>query len=293
MPTTSHAAAYSFVERLAQDLQDAKFELPAFPEAVLRVQRALQSSETSAGDIVTILSSDPGLAARVLRIVNSAAFKPASGEITDLRNAVSRMGFNMVRTIAIEYAMRQMRRRESQSAVARTEIDAISRDSLRVASLCYVIAKHYTRVNADQALLTGLLHGLGRLYIVMRAEDMAEITTVDIREVAASWQATIGKAILESWGLPDPLQHAVEHQDDHDLSPIDAAENTGPGVAAGAVTLTNVLIAAKILAGEDGLGEIADVPALSWLNRMKKEGAVAVLIDHDEEIQSLRASLGE
>ena len=57
--------------------------------------------------------------------------------------------------------------------------------------------------------------------------------------------------------------------------------------------LTNVLIASKILAGEDGLGEVADVPALSWLNRMKKEGAVAVLIDHDEEIQSLRASLGD
>jgi hypothetical protein len=54
-----------------------------------------------------------------------------------------------------------------------------------------------------------------------------------------------------------------------------------------------VLIAAKILAGEDGLGEIADVPALSWLNKMKKDGAVAVLIDHDEEIQSLRASLGD
>lgn len=293
MPRTSHAAAYSFVEQLAKDLQDARFELPAFPEAVLRVQRALQSSETSANDIVTILSSDPGLAARVLRIANSAAFKPASGEITDLRNAVSRMGFNMVRTIAIEYAMRQMRLRESQSAVARAELEAISRDSLRVASLCYVIARHYTRVNVDQALLTGLLHGLGRLYIVMRAEDMADIATVDIREVAASWQATIGKAILESWDLPEALQHAVEHQDDHDLSPIDAAENTGPGVAAGAVTLTNVLIAAKILAGENGLSDIAEVPALSWLNRMKKDGAVAVLIEHDEEIQSLRASLGE
>src|SRR5690606_14608364 len=152
------------------------------------------------GDIVAILGSDPGLAARVLRIVNSAAFKPASGEITDLRNAVSRLGFNMVRTVAIEYAMRQLRRRELSSPAASLEFESITADSMAFASVCYVVAKHYTRVNADQAMLTGLLHGLGRLYIVMRAEEMADVTAVNIREVADSWQATIGKAILESWG---------------------------------------------------------------------------------------------
>jgi len=281
MPTTSHAAAYSFVERLAQDLQDARFELPAFPEAVLRVQRALQSPDTSAADIVAILSSDPGLAARVLRIANSAAFKPASGEITDLRNAVSRLGFNTVRTVAIDYAMRQLRR-DSQSQMARAEIEAISRDSLKVASVCYVIAKHYTKVNADQALLTGLLHGLGRLYIVMRAEETADTATVNIREVAAGWQATIGKAILESWSLPEALQHAVEHQDDHTSTPV-----------AGAASLTDILVASKILTGESGASDPHEVPALAWLNAMNEQGAAKVLFDHREEIEELRASLGE
>jgi HD-like signal output (HDOD) protein len=293
MPTTSHAAAYSFVERLAQDLQDARFELPAFPEAVLRVQRALQSSDTSAADIVVILSSDPGLAARVLRIANSAAFKPASGEITDLRNAVSRLGFNTVRTVAIDFAMRQLRRRDTQSTMAREEIEAISRDSLKVASVCYVIAKHYTRVNADQALLTGLLHGLGRLYIVMRAEETTDVTTVNIREVAAGWQATIGKAILESWGLPEALQHAVEHQDDHDSGSAGTTDNAGSGVAAGVVSLTDVLVAAKLLTGESGVANPQEMPTLRWLNGMKTEGAAAVLVDHEAEIQELCASLGE
>jgi HD-like signal output (HDOD) protein len=280
MPTTSHAAAYSFVERLAQDLQDARFELPAFPEAVLRVQRALQSPDTSAADIVAILSSDPSLAARVLRIANSAAFKPASGEITDLRNAVSRLGFNTVRTVAIDYAMRQLRR-DSHSQVARAEIETISRDSLKVASVCYVIAKHYTQVNADQALLTGLLHGLGRLYIVMRAEEAAD-TTVNIREVAAGWQATIGKAILESWSLPEALQHAVEHQDDHASTR-----------AIGAASLTDILVASKILTNESGVSDPHEVPALAWLNAMNEQGAAKVLVDHHEEIEELRASLGE
>ena len=60
------AVAFSFVERLAQDLKDERLELPAFPEAVLRIQQALQSSDTDTGDIVRILSSEPALAARLL-----------------------------------------------------------------------------------------------------------------------------------------------------------------------------------------------------------------------------------
>ncbi len=293
MPTTSHAAAYSFVERLAQDLKDARFELPAFPEAVLRIQRALQSPDTGAGDLVPILSSDPGLAAKMLRVANSAAFRPVSGEITDLRNAVSRLGFNMIRTVAVEYALRQLRQGEVRSPAVRAEIEVIWHASLQVASVSYVIAKHYSRVNADQALLTGLLHGLGRLYVVMRAEEMTDVSAVDIREVADGWQATIGKAILESWGVPEALQHAVEHQDDIECEPGGAVNSAGPGVAADAVSLTAVLIAGKLLASEDGLGIDRDIPALRWLNAVKSQGAAAVLADHDEEIRSLRASFGE
>lgn len=286
MATTSHQVAYSFVERLAQDLQDARFELPAFPEAVLRVQRALQSPDTSAADVVDILSSDPGLAARILRIANSAAFRPPAGEITDLRNAVNRLGFNTVRTVAVDFAMRQLRRRDDYSSTARAEIERVWRDSLKVASLCYVVAKHYTNVNADQALLTGLLHGLGRLYIVMRAEETKNLSEAEFREIVDGWQAPIGKAILESWGLPEALQQAVEHQDDLEGEPA-TDEDAGDD----AVTLTNILVAAKLLNRDPALA--SDTPALSWLNIMKDLDAAAVLADHAEEIQALRVSLGD
>ena len=75
--------------------------------------------------------------------------------------------------------------------------------------MCFVIAKRFTRLNPDQALLTGLLHVLGRLYIIMRSKDAAELSDSEMSDVVDGWHATIGKAILESWGLPEALQHAV------------------------------------------------------------------------------------
>jgi HD-like signal output (HDOD) protein len=291
VPTTPHKVAYGFVERLADDLKAGTFDLPAFPEAVLRVQRALQSPMTDAGDVVVILGSDPGLAANVLRIANSAAFRAASGEITDLRTAVSRLGFNMVRTVSVEYAMRQLARKGGRSPAALAEIETTWRDSLHAASLCHVLAKRYTAINADQALLTGLLHGLGRLYVVMRAEERADVTADEIREIANSWQATIGRAILESWGLPQPLLLAVEHQDDFDCERHDKQEIAAR--AASGASLTDLLIAVKILSSGMDPARMNAIPGVRWLSALKQQNPAGVLTEHAEEIQLLRSSLGD
>jgi HD-like signal output (HDOD) protein len=275
------AVAFSFVERLAQDLKDERLELPAFPEAVLRIQQALQSSETDTADIVRILSSEPALAARLLRIANSAEFRRADTEVTDLRKAISRMGFNMVRTVAVAFAMRQLRRKERYGPETQAELEEIWKNSLQIAAICFVLAKHFTRLSADQALLTGLLHVLGRLYILMRAEDMEGVTDDDIRSVASSWHGAIGKAILESWGLPEALQHAIEHQDDGSL------ELTGP------VTLTDVLIVAKRLARTPAGTIPPPCPALTRLKSGAGEKTLTVVEDFADEIKRVQSSLSE
>src|SRR5262245_47836181 len=133
MSTAAQSAGFSFVERLARDLQDERLELPSFPEAVLRVQRALQAPDTTTEEIVRILSSEPALAARLLRIANSAEFRRMEGEITDLRKAVSRMGFNMVRSVSVAFAMRQLRRKETYSATAQAQLEAVWKESIEIA----------------------------------------------------------------------------------------------------------------------------------------------------------------
>ena len=275
------AVAFGFVERLAQDLKDERLELPAFPEAVLRIQQALQAADTDTADVVRILSSEPALAARLLRIANSAEFRRADTEITDLRKAISRMGFNMVRTVAVAFAMRQLRRKETYGPETQAELETIWRSSLQIAAICFVLAKHFTRLSPDQALLTGLLHVLGRLYIVMRAEDMENVTDEDIRSVASSWHGAIGKAILESWGLPESLQQAVEHQDEVGLQ------------LTGAVTLTDLLIAAKLLAATPAGTAPPSCPALTRLKSGAGDKTMTVVGDYADEIKRVQSSLSE
>jgi HD-like signal output (HDOD) protein len=278
MSGTPHAVGFSFVERLAQDLRDERLELPAFPEAVLRIQRALQSPDTSTDDVVRILSSEPALAARLLRMANSAEFRRADQNVTDLRKAVARMGFNMVRSVSVAFAMRQLRRKDTYTAAAQEQLEKAWEDSLAASAMCFVIAKRFTRLNPDQALLVGLLHVLGRLYIIMRSKDSPELSDAEIRDVLGGWHAPIGKAILETWGLPETLQHAVEHQDEFEEKQD------------GEVSLTDVLVAAKLLAKGENDG--ARFPALRRIGVAITDGANP-MEQYADELGSVRASLSE
>jgi HD-like signal output (HDOD) protein len=278
MSSTAHAVGFSFVERLAQDLRDERLELPAFPEAVIRIQRVLQSPDTRTDDVVRILSSEPALAARLLRMANSAEFRRSDQNITDLKNAVARMGFNMVRSVAVAFAMRQLRRKDTYSPTAQRELEHAWDESLDASAACFVIARRFTRLNPDQALLTGLLHVLGRLYIVMRAKDAAELGDTEMREIIDGWHASIGKAILETWGLPEELQHAVERQDEYTVEQD------------GIVSMTDVLIAAKLLAKGETDG--SKFPALRRVGVAAKDG-ILPMSQYAEELKSVRASLSE
>jgi HD-like signal output (HDOD) protein len=106
----------------------------------------------------------------------------------------------MVRSVAVAFAMRQLRRKDTYTPAAQRQLEQAWEESLGASATCFVIAKRFTRLNPDQALLTGLLHVLGRLYIVMRAKDAAELSDTEMRGIVDGWHASIGKAILESWG---------------------------------------------------------------------------------------------
>src|SRR5271154_2045967 len=97
--------AFAFVQSLAAELSKGKVELPSFPDIALRVRKVLSDENVSQDMVVRVVGSEPALAARLMQISNSAALNFSGKPITELRTAISRMGFNMVRSAAIAFAI--------------------------------------------------------------------------------------------------------------------------------------------------------------------------------------------
>ncbi|MEP6883275.1 MAG: HDOD domain-containing protein [Gammaproteobacteria bacterium] len=210
------AAALAFLQNLAAEVTEGSIDLPCFPDVVVRISTALADPNTTTDHVVTIVGAEPRLAARILQTANSAAFNSSGKPLTDLRSAVTRLGHQMVHGTAMSYAMLQMQNEASLRSIAEPLTELWNR-SIAVASISRVIAAR-TQLSADEAFLTGLLHGIGNLYIMARAATQgaglgAERAWLDL---LVGWQASIGKAVLESWGFAEAMCEAVGEQGDQE-----------------------------------------------------------------------------
>jgi len=275
------AAALAFLQKLAAEVSAGSIDLPCFPEVVVRISTALADPKTTSDHVVTIVGAEPRLAARIVQTANSAAFNTSGKPLTDLRSAVTRLGHQMVHGTAMSYAMQQMKNEASLRSIVQP-MTLLWSKSIAVASLCRIVARR-TKVNADEAFLTGLLHGIGNLYIMARAATQATGLGSSWLDLLAGWQAAIGKAVLESWGFAEEMCDAVGEQADH--------ERRWKHEAA----LSDVLIASLVLADALKSPE-PHVVATGGINAfqtvgVKAEDGPAILTEAEKQIRLVHDAL--
>jgi HD-like signal output (HDOD) protein len=272
------------VEALHVELAGEKIDLPSFPDVATRVRRALTNEQVDVDLVVRIVSAEPALAARLLQLANSAALNPGGRRFADLRTAISRIGFNMARSAAIAFAMSQLRRAEAYKGVSAALAD-LWQHSAHHAAMCHVVARRFTQVNADTALLGGLLQSVGKLYLLTRAARfpalLADAGTY--QRLVAEWHARLAEAILRNWELSDEIIGAVVAGE--------GAWREHPG----ATDLGDVLAVAGALSqlGPDPRAQemlFLGMPAARRMN-LDAEACMTALAESHEAIRSLRQAL--
>src|SRR5579862_2298337 len=194
------AEAFAFVQALASELSKGKIDLPSFPDIALRVRQVLADENVSQDKVVLVVGSEPALAARLMQIANSAALNFTGKAITELRTAIARMGFNMVRSAAIAFAMSQLKKVDSLKGLEKP-LDDLWKRSAAVAAMSHAVARTYSRVNPDTAMLTGLVHGIGELYILTRSTQHPGLFAdhAAYNSIVRDWHSAVAKALLENW----------------------------------------------------------------------------------------------
>jgi HD-like signal output (HDOD) protein len=211
----TRGTALDFLRLLAMEVSKGTVDLPCFPDVVVRIRHALENPSTTIEKAVAIVGNEPRLSARLLQTANSAAFNTSGKPLTDLRSAITRLGQQLVQSAAVAYAVQQLKHAPALRSIAKP-LSELWRDCILVASISQAVAGR-TKIRPDEAFLTGLLHGIGRLYIMVRAVSHAEKFGGDqvLLDLIADWHASIGKAVLENWGFAEQMCNAVGDQDDH------------------------------------------------------------------------------
>lgn len=274
------AATDDFIADLTQRLSTDDLQLPSLPEVALRIRNALADGTVSAEEVVHLVGSEPVLAARLLQAANSKLFYRGDQPISDLSTAVSRLGYRMVRNVSISLAAQQVFIGYTVRGL-RPYLERIWKHSIRVAEIAHRLAEQDPSIDPDEAFLAGLLHDIGKLYILMRVEDYPQLfeSESEFQNVITELAPDIGCAILKAWGISDELTDAVRNHETCDLESID------PSCLTAIVAVANFL--ANTLESEPLDGDFfEDLPAFNLLG-LDTTTLAWVICSSEEETRTL------
>lgn len=213
--TQTQQQGFTLVSGLAAELTKGELHLPSLPETVVRIRNALSRPDFTIDELAKLITGEPALVGTILTMANSVAFRRSGQETTDLKIAISRIGAGMVQTASTTFALRQLRDSKSFKEVEHLLAPEWARTG-RTAAAAYLVGQRSRLVKPDEALIVGLIHNIGRIYLLSRVPKYPALfeTPSEIAKILDSWHAGIGKAIVEFWNLPAETAQAVELQDE-------------------------------------------------------------------------------
>lgn len=207
------AQRFEMLADIARELA-GEIVFPTYFDAILRLRKVLQDESLPITEVIKAISLEPLISAKLLHLANSAAYNADASRLLDLNSAVNRLGLNTVRTAAYSVVMSQLMRARGMAPFAEIT-QQLWEHSLMTAAAASVIARETTRLNPDEALLTGMIHDLGAFYMLYRATQYEELRTRPdtIKYLMIQWHESIGVSLLNALGLPEEI---VEATTDHD-----------------------------------------------------------------------------
>ncbi len=180
--------------------------------AASKLQRLLDDPDCSVAQLVPLVQADPLLAARVVAVANSVAYHPSGRAISDVRSAVSRLGFDTLRVLAVAVVARQLEGM-AHGGAHRQMAARLWQHTAHVAALARIIARRVTRVDPESAFFAGIIHELGGFYLISRAEGFPGLLSGKDGSLIA-WEeggaAAVGAAVLSRLKVPAGIQAAIE-----------------------------------------------------------------------------------
>ena len=274
----------AFIADLDEKIRNNRLALPVLPEIIVKVRRFVDDPNVSITELVRALQADAVLAGRLVQMANSPFFRGLN-PIEDLQSAVNRLGAVCVRNLVISLAVAQMFQGQAMAAI-RDALQDAWQHSTRVGATSYVLARRFTELNPDEALLAGLLHNIGVLPLLSALAETPENVPEDRagREaLLGDWHLKTGPFLLEFWGFPEELVRAVAEHQDLQRNPED-----GPDYA-------DVVLVANLharLGTPHPLGRVRwdQVPAFERLG-LTPENSIGALREARAEVDEIRRML--
>lgn len=201
-----------FYTNILDDLESGTLVLPTLPEVALQVREVVDDPNATAAQLADIIVTDAALSARLLKVANSALYR-GRVPIESVQMAVSRLGLSMVRNLVTSLVMEQMFQATNNRLDKR--LRELWEHTTKVAAASQVLASKLPGIKTDEAMLAGLIHAIGILPILMKADEDGDLIRDSQRldQIIDNIYPKLGAKILKNWEFsPELIEVAAEHK---------------------------------------------------------------------------------
>jgi len=269
------------VNELLDEIDSEQMVLPSLPEVALKVRDALESDDASSAELASVISTDAALTVRLMQVANSPLMR-GQHKIDSIDMAVTRMGSAMVKSVVNGLIVKQIF--QPTTEISDKKFREFWQHSTQVAAISHALAS-LARLRPDQALLGGLIHDIGTLPIIKRAEDIPQLLDDEVLldNIIQRAHTQIGKAMLKKWEFPDELVAVAEKHEDLQRNHEGAADYVDLIMAA---NLQSYMGSEHRLAA----ATFSEIPAFEKLG-LDTEVSVVDMEDKGEDIKDVQAAL--
>jgi HD-like signal output (HDOD) protein len=192
------------LDEIRTEIQNKTLQLPTLPEVALQIRDEVESENTDAVKIATMVAKDAALSARLLQVANSPLYRGRI-EIDSIQQAITRLGLKMVRSLVVSLAMKQIF--QATSDALDSQFRKIWDNSLQVAAISRVLASAVPELENEQAMLGGLVHNIGALPLLTKIDERFgfEAGETVVAHMIEQLAPQLGADILQHWNFADTL----------------------------------------------------------------------------------------
>lgn len=209
------------------NLPDIVPDIPSLPIVASRILHIIADDNSSLEELKKVISMDQSFSSRLLKVANSPYYR-ASNTISDITDAITRIGFTTVQALVFAVSLKDLRRTSNQTDTLLWE------HSLAVSVASGMIARDLGLLPSDETFIYGLLHDIGKVVInlSLKKEFTEVIRTVRDHNLSFAEaenkvlgfdHCDMGKYVAEQWRLPSKLAFVIANHHETDI--LDCDEN--------------------------------------------------------------------
>lgn len=209
---------HELTRQIELEIQEGRLNFPTAFDVTIRVKKLADNPDSTMEEMAKVVMSEPVLSAKVVRMANAVLLNPLGIKVSNVKDALVRIGLTTLRCLAFAVAAEQLAH-DKRSPRMRMIASGLWMHTLDVACWAHALAQHTGHAKPDTAFFAAMMRNIGQFFLLGRSGKLEDVDNHldSFGQFVNRFHRSVRRALVDSFELPEEIEAAMN--DDHPEQP--------------------------------------------------------------------------